>query len=173
MKYNELSQEEKVQLMREMQESGDLNLEVTQAEESNVKELPQERRVIEKPTSILELKEVSAGRLVELPPFAEGQRFIARLKRPSMLVLVKSGKIPNELISQANTLFAKGGNAMDVQDTEMMSNLFKIIDSICEASFVEPTYAELKKAGIELTDDQLMFIFNYSQKGVHALKSFR
>ena len=44
---------------------------------------------------------------------------------------------------------------------------------MCEASFVEPTYKELKAAGVELTDEQYMFIFGYSQNGVADLESFR
>ena len=58
-------------------------------------------------------------------------------------------------------------------DDETMTKLFDIIDVICEASFVEPAYQELKDIGIELTDDQYMFIFNYTQNGVQALDSFR
>ena len=44
---------------------------------------------------------------------------------------------------------------------------------ICEESFVEPTYNELKSNGIQLTDEQQLFIFSYAQRGVDALKSFR
>ena len=39
--------------------------------------------------------------------------------------------------------------------------------------FVEPSWSELKNAGIELTDEQYMFIFNYTQEGVKALEPFR
>lgn len=49
-------------------------------------------------TSLQNLKTYTKGQIVELPPFAEGMPFVARLKRPSMLALVKSGKIPNELL---------------------------------------------------------------------------
>ena len=53
-------------------------------------------------TSIEELVKASQGTLVELPPFAEGTRFVARLKRPSMLAMIKGGKIPNSLLLAAN-----------------------------------------------------------------------
>ena len=124
-------------------------------------------------TSFEELEEVAKGTIVELPAFASGKPFYARLKRPSMLALVKSKKIPNELLNQANDLFAKGSSGMDSADIEMMANIFKIMDTICEASFSEPTYKELMEKGIELTDEQLMFVFNYSQRGVKALGDFR
>lgn len=122
-------------------------------------------------TSIEELIKASQGTLVELPPFIEGVPFVARLRRPSMLALVKSGKIPNALLSTANNLFANG--SVNVEDSFALGNLFKVLDAICESCFVEPSYKDLKDAGIELTDDQLMFVFNYTQQGVNALSSFR
>ena len=124
-----------------------------------------------KVTNIQDLVRVSQGTLIELPPFVEGEPFIARLRRPSMLGLVKSGKIPNALLSTANNLFANG--TVDTDDEAALGNLFKVLDAVCEACFVEPSYVEMKEAGIELTDDQLMFVFNYTQRGVAALSSFR
>lgn len=127
-------------------------------------------------TSIEELIEVSKGDLVELPPFSEGKPFFARLKRPSMLAMVKAGKIPNELLTEANKLFAKGVGVVakeGVADVSMMNNMFVILEEICKASFVEPTYQQIVEAGVELTDEQQMFVFSYSQSGVKALKSFR
>ena len=122
-------------------------------------------------TPIDDLVKASQGTLVELPPFTEGVPFVACLKRPSMLALVRAGKIPNALLSTANELFAKGG--FDTDDEQAMSNLFGVLDSICEACFVEPSYSQLKEAGVTLTDDQLMFVFNYTQRGVTALGGFR
>lgn len=122
-------------------------------------------------TSIQELQQYSNGSVVELPPFAEGQPFVARIRRPSMLSLVKNGKVPNALLSTANSLFLQGG--IDTKKEESMSQLFDMFDILCDACFVEPTFKDLKAAGIELTDDQYMFIFQFSQEGVKALDSFR
>ena len=125
-----------------------------------------------KATSIQDLLGYSQGTLVEFPPFSEGQPFIPRVKRPSLLIMVKNGKIPNELLTTANSLFA-GGQVINIQDKETMKTLFDVLDIIAEATFVEPTYKELKDNNIELTDDQYMFLFNYTQTGVAALKPFR
>lgn len=122
-------------------------------------------------TSLDALQAYANGTVVELPPFSEGQPFVARLRRPSMLALVKSGKIPNSLLSTANSLFLKGG--VDSKDEASMSQLFDLFDIICEACFLEPTYRQIKDAGIELTDDQYTFIFQFSQQGVKALEPFR
>ena len=64
-------------------------------------------------------------------------------------------------------------NAFDAGDEAIMEDMLSVIDVICEASFVSPTYNELKENDIQLTDEQLLFIFNYSQTGVKALDSFR
>lgn len=131
-----------------------------------------------KVTSIEELKNYSHGNVVELPSFGDGQPFIARLKRPSMLNLVKMKKIPNTLLESASSLFESGAtDAMHVNisdiDSNAMSQMFDVIDIICEESFVEPTYKQLKEANIDLTDEQLLFVFGYTQNGVRQLDSFR
>lgn len=123
-------------------------------------------------TSFADLETYSKGQLVELPAFAEGQPFVARIKRPSMLALIKSGKIPNSLIKTASQLFAEGMPDMEADD-KAMNNLFDILDHVAEACLVEPTYQQIKEVGMELSDDQYMFIFNYTQRGVKALESFR
>ncbi len=124
-------------------------------------------------TSINDLVEYNRGSVVQLPSFGAGQPFNARIRRPSMLALVKNGKIPNSLLNAAGELFQGGMSTFDADNTQSMDNLFSILDTLCEASFVEPTYQQLKDAGIELTDEQYMFIFAYSQQGVKALESFR
>lgn len=124
-------------------------------------------------TSINELKGYMQGEIVELPPFADGQTFVAKLKRPSLLTLVKNGKIPNTLLKTANDLFYGNVKDDEIATGDTLAKIFNVFDIICEASFVEPTYKQMKEANIELTDDQLMFVFNYSQQGVKALEPFR
>lgn len=128
-----------------------------------------------KVTSIEELKKIAKGEVVELPPFAEGMPFVARLKRPSMLALAKRGKIPNSLLTSANKLFVGGvpQAVKNTEDDEMMDELFGILDVICEEAFVEPTMKDLKDNGIELTDEQYMAVFTYTQQGVKSLENFR
>lgn len=126
-------------------------------------------------TSIEELKNISNGEIVKLPDFDGGHEFIARLKRPSMLDMAKNGDIPNSLLVQANGLFVNGANTLanTSLDENMMKDMFEIMDIICEQAFVEPTYKELKEAGIKLTDEQFLFVFSYTQRGVKALENFR
>lgn len=123
-------------------------------------------------TSIENLKKYSEGTIVELPPFGGGQPFVARIKRPSMMGLIKSGKIPNSLLSTANSLFT-GTKVVHSGEDDGLKRVFEVLDCICEECFLEPSWKELKENGIDLTDDQYMFIFNYTQRGVKALENFR
>lgn len=126
-------------------------------------------------TSIEELKKVAMGELVELPPFAEGTQFVVRLKRPSMMALAKSGRIPNALMDSAVQLFdnAKSKPAKEMSKQDNMSKMYDLCKAMAEAALVEPTYKELEEAGIELSDAQLLAIFNYTQTGAKQLDSFR
>lgn len=124
-------------------------------------------------TSASDLQSYAAGTVVRFPDFAEGQPFVARVRRPSMLVLAKQGKIPNTLLTSAGELFAKGGNGLDADNVNMLSDMYDIMHIICEASLVQPTLQEIEGAGLTLSDDQMMAIFNYSQAGTRALETFR
>ena len=124
-------------------------------------------------TSIEDLKNYANGTVVEMPPFAEGQPLIARLKRPSILGMAKQGKIPNTLLVKANELFLQNGAGLDAEEEDTMKQLYDVLDLIAKETLVEPAYEDIKSVGLELTDEQMMFLFNYSQQGVKALESFR
>lgn len=124
-------------------------------------------------TTIDEMREYAKGTLVELPPFAEGQPFVARLRRPSILALAKAGKIPNQLLSKAGKLFNSGAAGLDTDDENMLTDVYDIAMTIVKAALVSPTVEEIADAGLELSDNQIMAIFSYTQTGVEALKSFR
>lgn len=123
-------------------------------------------------TTLSQLREYSQGQIVELPPFAENQPFFAKLRRPSLLSLAKSGRIPNELLISAESNFSRQTKETKV-DESRVGQTFDMFEAICEASFISPTYQELKDAGIQLTDDQMAFVFQYSQQGIQALNNFR
>lgn len=122
-------------------------------------------------TNITDLQSYAQGTVVRFPDFAEGQPFVARVRRPSMLVLAKQGKIPNTLLNAAGELFSKGG--VNSANENMLGDMYDICEIICEASLVQPTFQQIKEAGMALSDDQVMAIFNYTQVGVKALESFR
>lgn len=122
-------------------------------------------------TSLTDIVKYTGGTIVRLPDFGDGAPFIAKLKRPSMLGLVKAGKIPNSLITQATQLFKSGAGSLGKGNT--VDELYDIIEIVCREAMVKPTYDEIKNAGVTLSDNQLMAIFSYTQNGVKALESFR
>lgn len=124
-------------------------------------------------TTIEDMREYAKGTVVELPPFAEGQPFVARVRRPSILALAKAGKIPNQLLSKAGKLFNAGAAGLDTDDENMLTDVYDIAMTIVKAALVSPTVEEIADAGLELSDNQIMAIFSYTQTGVDALKSFR
>lgn len=126
-----------------------------------------------KVTPLADLIKYKDGQVVELPAFGEGQPFFARLRRPSVMGLLKSGKIPNSLMKQATTLFAKGNMSLSGTNANTLTDMLDIIDIIAEEAMIEPKYSELKENGISLSDDQLLAIFSYTQQGVDYLKQFR
>ena len=124
-------------------------------------------------TIISDLQSYAQGTVVRFPDFGDGQPFVARVRRPSMLVLAKMGKIPNTLLTTAGELFSKGGGAMDADNENMLRDMYNIMDIIATAALIQPSMDEIKSVGLELSDDQMMAIFNYTQAGVKALESFR
>lgn len=124
-------------------------------------------------TTIVDLQKYASGTVVRFPDFAEGQPFVARVRRPSMLVLAKSGKIPNALLTAAGQLFTGGGSGVDADNADMLAQIYDICKIICEAALIQPTMKDIESAGMSLSDDQLMAIFNYTQSGIKALESFR
>ena len=124
-------------------------------------------------TSISDLQSYAAGTVVRFPDFAEGQPFVARVRRPSMLVLAKQGKIPNALLNVAGELFAKGGAGIDSDDKNMLCNMYDVMDIIASAALIEPSLEQIKDCGLELSDNQMLAIFNYAQAGAKALEPFR
>lgn len=121
-------------------------------------------------TSLADLQVYARGQVVELPGFFSEEPFIARLRRPSLLALTKSGKIPNALLSAANELFT---GKQDKSDPVDLSEIMGVLEVICESALLEPTYKDVVDAGLTLTDEQYTAIFNFSQRGIKALEPFR
>lgn len=120
-------------------------------------------------TSLDKLKELAQGQEVELVGWDE-EPFICKLKRPSLLGLVESGRIPNPLLNAAYILFNGAKTKDDVINLKEQKELFTIV---AKAAMLEPTYQELEEIGLELTDLQLMEIYKFTQLGVSSLISFR
>ena len=96
-------------------------------------------------TSLADLQVYAQGQVVELPGFFAEEPFVARLRRPSLLALTKSGKIPNALLSAANELFT---GKQDKSDPVDLSEIMGVLEVICESALLEPTYKDVVDAGL-------------------------
>lgn len=123
-------------------------------------------------TGLDELKKVSEGEIVELPPFNEKVPFVARLGRPSMLKMVGDGQIENSLLNTATSIFNGTTQGKEDKNEDFLKEMYNVMRKFADACLLEPTLEDVEGAGVELTDEQLMAIFNYSQRGVSALEKF-
>lgn len=119
-------------------------------------------------TPMKKLTKIAQGVEVELPGFLSGETFTVRLRRPSLLALAKEGRIPNGLLSCVEELFNTGSVAR-----ADLASLYGVLELFAKATLVEPSYEELEEAGIQLTDAQLLFLYNFAQAGVTDLHRFR
>ncbi|PIH05151.1 esterase [Clostridium combesii] len=123
-----------------------------------------------KVTNIEDLKNVAQGEVIQLPQFSQGIPFNARVKRVSLLNLVRKGVVPNKLLSAAEELFYGKQSSKENVDLAQMTDVMYIM---AENALVEPSIEDLKSVGLELTDEQIIALFNYTQEGVSELDSFR
>ncbi|WP_143314194.1 hypothetical protein [Clostridium sp. HBUAS56017] len=124
-----------------------------------------------KVTSLDDIKKIAEGEIVPLQGFYRKEPFVVRLKRPSLLSLAAGKQIPNQLLNTAYTLFY-GSNQPGKNDNNIANNA-EIYKIVAKSALVEPSYDELEKAGVSLTDTQLIEIWQFSQFGVTALNNFR
>lgn len=127
-------------------------------------------------TSLEQLKQIKTTEIIELPAFDDGTPLNVEVRKPNMMQLITSGKIPNTLLSVAMNMFnGKTGEIM-VKASDSVGDLKELVgmmNVIAEASLVRPTYKEIKSLGIDLTDNQLMGLLMYSQGGIKSLENFR
>ena len=90
-----------------------------------------------------QLKTRSQGNLVEIPGFGN-ETFTVRLRKPNMLTLLKSGKIPNDLMSTAEELFASTKNGKKSYSGKELSDLCNMMEAFCEACLLNTTRNCLK-----------------------------
>lgn len=120
-------------------------------------------------TRIEDLRKMAEFDVIELPRFKKEIPFNAKVKRVSLLNLVKRGVIPNQLLSAAEELFygKKASTGVDLKQ------LTEVMFVMAENALVEPAIKDLEEVGLELTDEQLVALFNYTQNGLKEIEKFR
>lgn len=128
-------------------------------------------------TNIENLKNVQMSREVELPPFMDGTPFTARIKSTSLINMVNKGRIPNPLIKVVLGMIdgenEEKDKKKDINETiEDKVNSFNLMFAIAKEALVEPTFEDIEKCGIELTDDQILAIFEHSMSSLNSASKF-
>lgn len=122
-----------------------------------------------KVTNMEELKKMAECDVIKLPRFKAEIPFNVKVKRVSLLNLVRTGTIPNKLLSAAEELFYGKQSSKGVD----LKQLTDVMFIMAENALVEPSVKDLKSVGLELTDEQIVSLFNYTQEGLKDLESFR
>lgn len=130
-----------------------------------------------KVTTFEELKRIAEGEVVELPPFAGNNRFVARLKVPSLTEMIATGKIPNRLATEVIKMFEgkekKDGKIGVNLNSKEGRKLITLARKVAKEALVEPTMKEIEEAGLKLTDTQALAIYNYVDEKVIEAFPFR
>ena len=138
-------------------------------------------------TSLEELEKIDICDEIELPPFKEGgEPFCVKAKKPNMMQLITTGKIPNSLLSIAMDLFnGKTGElaSKSTKNDKALKEMMSMMNVLAEVCLVEPSVKDIENVNkkrkennlepLVLTEEQLLCILTYSQNGVKALESFR
>lgn len=109
-----------------------------------------------------------ATRVVEISGFEENEKIEVRIKPISLLTMMNSGKIPNELLEVVQKLFNEetAPKKKKISEKDILSqsddikSITMLMDAVCNEILVEPKYEEIKDY---LTDVQKTEMFNAAQ----------
>lgn len=109
------------------------------------------------------------GKLVELP-----SGIVLRLARPSLAVMLKTGKIPGSLVSAAIKQM-QGSTPMTPEQVKESIEVVELIlmESVKEPTLVKENPTEGQICLDDLSDEDRGFIFQYVQTGALDLRPFR
>lgn len=125
-------------------------------------------------TSIDELKAAST-RVVEISGFEPGKILRFKVRRASLMDLIEQGAIPNNLLTIVIEVLKIRSdratfNPLEDLDAEKFLEFCSLIDAVCKAVMIEPSYEEAKDL---LIDQQKIEIYQYAQYGLRVLERFR
>jgi hypothetical protein len=112
-------------------------------------------------------------KVVPLPGWAKDKPFVARLRRVSLLDMMRGGKVPNHLIGAVTELYQTGSINGKADKGDNMKSVAETMLLVAGASLVSPTLQELQEAGVQLTDYQVTQIYIFAMQGVDAMRPFR
>lgn len=107
--------------------------------------------------------------VIEIPDFDGKGTISIRVRRPQIMRLITSGKLPNPLLPTATRLL-RNEKLSNANDDDLVAEAIKGIEIYCRACMVEPSFEQVEAY---LTDEQMLAIFNWAISGAQELASFR
>ena len=128
-------------------------------------------------TSIDQLKKIKRTEVILVGAFEDGTELVAEVKKPDMMALMASGKVPNALLKPAMQVF--NGKTKEItdkvgeNDLDALKDMVGLLDVFAKETLVNPSYKDIQDCGIDLTMEMKLNLMAYAQGGVQALESFR
>lgn len=102
--------------------------------------------------------------------WANGEMITVKMRRPGLYNMAAMGFVPNPLLGAIQAMFSGDSAQLDRVDAKKQG---ECVIAMAKYALVEPTYAQLTEAGLELTDRQLMDIYLFALGGAAMLAGFR
>lgn len=128
-------------------------------------------------TSLDQLKKIKRTEVILVGAFEDGTELVAEVKKPDMMALMASGKVPNALLKPAMQVF--NGKTKEItdkvgdNDLDALKDMVGLLDVFAKETLVNPSFKDIQDCGIDLTMEMKLNLMAYAQGGVQALESFR
>ena len=93
-----------------------------------------------------------------------------RARRPGLYNMASMGFIPNPLLGAMQAMFSGNTAQINAVDAKMQG---ECLTAIARYALVEPTMAQITEAGLELTDQQLLELYQFALAGPVRYAAFR
>lgn len=128
-------------------------------------------------TSLDQLKKIKRTEVILVGAFEDGTELVAEVKKPDMMALMASGKVPNALLKPAMQVF--NGKTKEItdkvgdNDLDALKDMVGLLDVFAKETLVNPSFKDIQDCGIDLTMEMKLNLMAYAQGGVQALEDFR
>lgn len=93
-----------------------------------------------------------------------------RARRPGLYNMASMGFIPNPLLGAMQAMFSGSTAQINAVDAKKQG---ECLTAIARYALVEPTMAQITEAGLELTDQQLLELYQFALAGPVRYAAFR
>lgn len=93
-----------------------------------------------------------------------------RARRPGLYNMASMGFIPNPLLGAMQAMFSGNTAQINAVDSKKQG---ECLTAIARYALVEPTMAQITEAGLELTDQQLLELYQFALAGPVRYAAFR